>query len=274
MDQPKILVPTDFSDYAENALLHAVDAASSWNATIELVHLHSLDSDVEATSEKLAKLAEKYKDEKVPISCHCLPGKVMDIGQIAADRSAAFIFMGTSGPKGWENIFGARALKVSYQSPVPVIITHLSPVPKDIHVVVVPVDKDIADKQILNQVLRIGRFWKCEVSLVGAGYHDPGNKQRVLQNLHFAENYLSAAGIKHDTQVADAGEDYTDQLLKICRNKSANLIAFVAHKGTGIFNFGTSSFDEKLLVNPLKIPLLISTPNEEINRIDIFHVYH
>jgi nucleotide-binding universal stress UspA family protein len=269
----KILVPTDFGEYAENALLHALDAAKSWGASIDLVHFSNLDTNEDEAVEKLDALASKYADHEVTIIGHCIPGNVMDIGQIAAEREANFIFLGTSGPKGWENLFGARALKVCYQSPVPVIVTHLSPIPRKVHVVAVPVDKDVADKQILNQILRIGRFWKCEVVLIGAGYNDPGNKSRVHQNLQFAEKYLRSADIRHEVEMTDSESDYTDQLLKICRNKEANLIAFVAHKGTGIFNFGTSGFDEKLLTNPLKIPLLISTPNETLSRVDVFHVY-
>jgi hypothetical protein len=182
--------------------------------------------------------------------------------------------MGTASPRGWGNIFGPGALRVSYNSHIPVIVTHLSRIPTKVHTIAVPVDKDVEDKQILQQITRIAHFWKCEVLLIAAGYTDDFNKARVQRNTHFAEKYLSANHINSRTFETTAQENYSNQLLDICKEHRANLIAFIAKGGSGVFNFGTNSFDEKLLFNPLKIPVLISTPNEELNRVDIFHVYN
>jgi nucleotide-binding universal stress UspA family protein len=274
MENFTILVPTDFSAYTENALLHALDAGQNWHTGVLLLHL--IDNEVKRpdANMQLQALAEKYAGEGVPIKTCCEIGKVMDIGKIAEEKGAKFIFMGTASPRGWGNIFGPGALRVSYNSHIPVIVTHLSRIPKSVHTIAVPVDKDVEDKQILQQIVRIGQFWKCEVLLVSAGYNDDFNIARVQRNVQFAQKYLDAAGIKNEHLSTTPETDYSEQLLKICKHHDANLIAFIAKRGTGVFNFGTNSFDEKLLFNPLKIPVLISTPNEALNPVDIFHVYN
>ncbi len=274
MENFTILVPTDFSEYAENALLHALDAGKNWNTGILLLHLIDNSSQTEDALKKLNDWVQKYADEQVAIQPICEVGKVLDIGKIAENKGAQFIFMGTASPRGWGNIFGPGALRVSYNSHIPVIVTHLSRIPTKVHTIAVPVDKDVEDKQILQQITRIAHFWKCEVLLIAAGYTDDFNKARVQRNTHFAEKYLSANHINNRTFETTAQENYSNQLLDICKEHRANLIAFIAKGGSGVFNFGTNSFDEKLLFNPLKIPVLISTPNEELNRVDIFHVYN
>lgn len=274
MENFTILVPTDFSEFAENALLHALDAGKNWQTGVLLLHLVDAESKCAEATSKLEALAKKYSAELVPIKTVCEVGKVLEIGKIAENKGAKFIFMGTASARGWGNIFGPGALRVSYNSHIPVIVTHLSKIPKNIHTIAIPVDKDVEDKQILQQILRIAKFWKCEVLLISAGYNDEFNIARVQRNVLFAQKHLTAAGISNEHFETTATQDYSEQLLAICKNRSANLIAFIARGGTGVFNFGTNSFDEKLLFNPLKIPVLISTPNEDLNRVDVFHVYH
>jgi nucleotide-binding universal stress UspA family protein len=273
MNAHYILVPVDFTEYSENALLHAIEAGHSWKTGIQLLHLVKNEEDVEAGETKLLSLIQKHSDSDVPMIPHCMMGKPIEIGKIAEEKKAALVFMGTNGGKGWADFFGPGALRVSYESPVPIIITHLSPIPKDIKTVIVPIDRDVANKQILQQVVRIGKFWKCNVVLVAAGYDDEFHKNRVHRNLNFAKNYLADYHINTSEEHTYANLDYTDQILKISKNHKANLIAFIAKKGSGIFNFGTNGFDEKLLTNEMRTPILISTPNEEINGVDLFHVY-
>lgn len=134
----KILVPTDFSECADNAMSYALELAKNNNASIHILHTilptEGIDNNIyntlwindyiEAKKTAMSKWVEKYKDEKSPISYDCLVGfAVTTICDVAVEQGADLIVMGTTGASGLVgNILGSNASGVISNTDVPTLL--------------------------------------------------------------------------------------------------------------------------------------------------------
>lgn len=69
---PHILVPTDFSDGAENALAYAVQLAQRWHAPIRLVHAYEEPYDFAAQMENRVVAIQKNAKQKLKLEADAL----------------------------------------------------------------------------------------------------------------------------------------------------------------------------------------------------------
>jgi nucleotide-binding universal stress UspA family protein len=141
MNIKKILVPTDFSDTANNALLYAVDLAKQFDAQIELIHAvlvpvltargkiflpdqEVVDSKMSIAEELLNK-AKSFASEKSGIRINTdatLINWQLELGEAIHNRDGDIIIMGTTGASCLEKIFmGSNAARIVQNSPIPVL---------------------------------------------------------------------------------------------------------------------------------------------------------
>ena len=125
----KILFPTDFSEVATNAFVHALEFAKKMQG--ELVLLHSFElpiydnqyfpenynvlfdslqlSEFDMFKEeitKLRKIAEELKLDKIKMSHRLMDGNlIFNIKRAIKEDEIKFVIMGTSGTSGWEEFF-------------------------------------------------------------------------------------------------------------------------------------------------------------------------
>ena len=136
----KILVPTDFSEYADTALAYAVTLAAKLDATIHLVHAitvslgsfpeiglaqaaWAIETSTKNAQEALDKRSAQYGDQ-VPFAA-----SVIDVGDaretinsIAAAIGADLIVLGTHGRRGLRRmVLGSVAESVVRSAPCPVL---------------------------------------------------------------------------------------------------------------------------------------------------------
>jgi universal stress protein A len=139
MTIPKtILVPTDFSDYADQALEYAAALAARLDAKIHLVHAitvplngvremsHSSTLIESATKEAQAALderASRYRDRVAMAPVRVEIGDAREvIDQVAEKIGADLIAMGTHGRRGVKRVLlGSVAESVVRSAPCPVL---------------------------------------------------------------------------------------------------------------------------------------------------------
>jgi nucleotide-binding universal stress UspA family protein len=137
-----ILVPTDFSEAAENAALYALELASAYKKTkVILFHVYSVQaamSDIpvmpspfdqmEITYKGLLKeFEEKLKNTNTDVETELIvsPGFVVDeILYLLAKRRIDMVIMGVTGAGKNETIFGSNATSVLKEAKQPVLIIH------------------------------------------------------------------------------------------------------------------------------------------------------
>ncbi|HSY75762.1 MAG TPA: universal stress protein, partial [Bacteroidia bacterium] len=135
-----ILVPTDFSEAAENAAMYALELASAYTkAKVILYHAYSIPvaaadvplmpspfDEMELTSKELLKKFEgKLKTTGADIETEILtsPGFVVDeILYLLEKRKIDMIVMGVTGAGKNKNIFGSNATSIINKAKQPVFI--------------------------------------------------------------------------------------------------------------------------------------------------------
>ncbi|MCK6588757.1 MAG: universal stress protein [Polyangiaceae bacterium] len=135
----RILVPTDFSSFADQALEVAVRLVSDFNASLTLMHVWELPTYVYAEltyapidlltpvesaaraqlHEALAKLKKQVPDAKAVLHGGFPPEEIL---RGVGDANADLIVMGTHGRRGLSHLLlGSVAERVVRTSPVPVL---------------------------------------------------------------------------------------------------------------------------------------------------------
>lgn len=135
----KIIVPTDFSDGAFNALIHAVEMAKITDASIRVIHAYSMPSTGSAVmvdivdilkknaEEELDNLAVRVKQlesaKEIAITYHARHGAVVDvINRECEDENIDFVVMGTQGASGiTEKWLGSNTAAAARNIDVPLI---------------------------------------------------------------------------------------------------------------------------------------------------------
>ncbi len=132
----KIVYPTDFSSYSNQAYFHAVALAATHNATLSIVLVHTpeLEKSVPASHKGesreywLRQLKQIHPvDSSIPVDHHLLEGDpASEIVRFANNAHADLIVMGTHGRTGVERVLmGSVAEKVMHDAPCSVLVVKL-----------------------------------------------------------------------------------------------------------------------------------------------------
>lgn len=137
-----ILVPVDFSGYAEQALEYAIGLARKLSARLTLVHaismvpigvvdggstlpysyIQDLEAEVQRTMETYLQRVQQAGLEGTVLVLHGVP--FQSIVDTARDHNVDLIVMGTHGRTGLAHMFlGSVAEKVVRLAPCPVLVT-------------------------------------------------------------------------------------------------------------------------------------------------------
>jgi len=142
-----ILVPTDFSENAAQALAFAKEIARGTQASLHLLHIvepvvypadwsyaqvgfADIEQELQDNAEKeLATLAESLKAEGFNVVTAVARGRASDeICQYAGDNGVSILAIGTHGRSGLEHfLFGSTTERVLRKSPCPVLSVRLDP---------------------------------------------------------------------------------------------------------------------------------------------------
>jgi nucleotide-binding universal stress UspA family protein len=142
----KILLPTDFSDVANNAFVHALHLAKALESEIILLHTFEFpvidnqfytedymklfesielaqSDNFKREMENMNKIIKAENCETVKISHSLKDGDLlMNINEVCSNQNIDLIIMGTSGAEGWKLFFlGTNTTDVIAQSTIPVI---------------------------------------------------------------------------------------------------------------------------------------------------------
>jgi nucleotide-binding universal stress UspA family protein len=141
-----IVVPTDFSEFAEYAFTWALGIAADWKAKVVVVHavhpisylafpdsvyvpdLQKMEAEMIADAEKrLADFTAKKGSSPVPVETRVAVGEAMgEICQAATREHADLIVMGSHGRTGLSHVLlGSVAERIVRHAPCPVLVARL-----------------------------------------------------------------------------------------------------------------------------------------------------
>ncbi|PSP75476.1 universal stress protein [Halobacteriales archaeon QS_1_68_20] len=115
-----ILFPTDGSDGATAALDHAIDQASKYGATLDVLHVGDPESDGDAVE----AAAERARDAGLQVNTAVVQGTPHEvIADYVTDRGVDVVVMGSHGRRGLDRyLLGSVTERVLRTVDVPVLV--------------------------------------------------------------------------------------------------------------------------------------------------------
>ncbi len=261
-----IIVPTDFSSFADKALLYAVEIAKKTNSAVKLLHI-MLTPDktkLEATSEHInlsgyqdndyllnaVKGSRKNLDELIKrldyqnISYLITSGNIsQNIIDLAEKEDAGLIVMGTQGESGYDALFvGSNAEKVVRLADCPVITIRELPKGEGINKIVLACDLGKNEHNALNQIKDFQKIFGAELHLLYVNTpanftctHDLNARAAAFAKEHGIEHYQFH--IYCDYVEDDGINNFGDSI-------EADLIVMISHKRRGFSRLLAGSVSE------------------------------
>ncbi|CAN1512289.1 UspA Universal stress protein UspA and related nucleotide-binding proteins [Flavobacteriaceae bacterium] len=270
----KILFPTDFSEVANNAFIHALHFAKTVNAEMLLLHTFELPIvDNQFTPDnyytifdslqlaqfdmfkeeipKLRELAQKEKLENIKLSHKLMDGDLIySIKETIKEEKIDFIIMGTSGSSGWESFFiGSNTGAVLTTVDVPVLSVPLEAKFTKIEGIGFTTRFQDKDKGALLQVLKIAKKTKSIVKClyVKTSKSDISQAKIDQWKKEFENEPVQFSIINSDL--------VKETILDFVSHKSIDILAMITHKRNFFSELFNPSFTQKM-TNLSIVPVL------------------
>ncbi len=269
-----ILVPTDFSETADNALMQAIVLSKKTGAKIILLHVvesNLFASPIDMISlgymitqmtldskTNLKSLAARVKNEHdINIEYASFSGNVYEnIIQAVHLFDANLIVMGahgTSGIKEW--LFGSTAFSVVSNATIPVLTFNLNSNKSNFNKIVFPFNENLITLKKIEQVMVLAKIFNATIMLFGfTDSHLISNMSIMRIKGNNLQKILADEGISNSLTLLH-GDDYADEILKFSNSENADIITVVASKNHSADKDFKLKPDKKL-VNHSEIPVL------------------
>ncbi len=268
----KIIVPTDFSDGAYNALKHAVELANQFDAPIEVVHAFSMPTagstvmvDITDILEKNAKeeldsfskrVSESGLAEGVQISYSARHGAVVDVlGRISDADMSSLVVMGTHGASGFsEKWLGSNASAASKAVKIPLLIIPGKKAYKKIETVLFATDMKVMENDEPLKILsRMANAFGCEINFVHIAKTD-----EKVDNSAYKKQVSEFLDEKNQNFKIVQNNDIEVGISEAIKNAQPDLLVAVRHS-YGFFEGLFHSSVSQHIVNTSSIPVLVVT---------------
>ena len=270
----KILFPTDFSDVATNAFIHALEFAKIMNAEIVLLHTFELPvydnqffpenynvlfDSLQLTQfdmfkkeiPKLQAISEERNLNHIKMSHRLMDGTLLfNIKKAIEEENIDFIVMGTSGATGWEAFFlGTNTGNVLTAVDVPVLSVPSDSNFKKIEIIGFTTRYRAKDKKALKDVLKIAKKTKAKVKCLYVKTNDSDVSTATIKEWEeeFAGEPVLFSIIPSD--------DVQDTILDFVLFKDIDILAMITYKRNFFVELFKPSLTQKFS-NRLGIPVL------------------
>ncbi|MBR9844787.1 MAG: universal stress protein [Algicola sp.] len=268
----KILVPTDFSQEAENALKVAAQIARKHGSEIHLLHMLEIPmQDVDAVSAHVEvpevmffmKMAHKKFEEIMDsdylkdITVHEIvkpEASFNNVVDICREQGAQIIIMGSHGASGFKEMFvGSNAEKVVRNSDVPVLVIKNEHDEFSIDDFVFASDFKNDSKETYKQATEFATAFGAQIHLLMV--NTAGNFTTTKKANERINAFIEGYSFKNYTINIYNDDSVEKGILNFSKDIDADLIGISTHGRQGIAHFFNGSISEDL-VNHAKRPVI------------------
>jgi nucleotide-binding universal stress UspA family protein len=272
----KIIVPTDFSLQAENALKVSAQIAREHNCEIHLLHLLDLPLDLidpinegvgndlpealffmKLAHQRFTETFDKLKDDLKGVTVYetvefneAFEG-IMDITK---KHNCDLIVMGSSGAEGLKEMFvGSNTEKVVRHADVPVLVVKEMLDINTINTISFASSLKSSQKSTFSKALELAQSFNAQLKLVYINTPHSFKTTRHIHNLY--EEFIKDLNVDHVDFEIYADKTIEDGIRNFAEDKSVNMISISTHGRKGISHFFNGSLSENL-VNHSKRPVV------------------
>jgi len=262
-----VVIPTDFTEVAQNAIKFAVPFARATNAAVVLLHIVKTTAEIPAATEKVvAEAAVAAQEHGVETKGIVMEGSIFStIGEAVKDLDAGLVVMGTHGIRGMQKLTGSWALKVIVTSKVPVFCVQQSPKKATIEKIVFPVDFKRENREKLGWAYYVAKLFDSKVHV----FRTFPSKDKKLDhgektNMIFTEKFLRSKNVPYEVTVAESKGSFAKQTLKFAEQIDADLILITTTKGIARIDYVFGIVEEEIIANDAHIPIMCVNPRKGI----------
>ena len=219
-----ILVPTDFSEYANFAVETAMKLAKQFNATIHFLTVWDLPPNEALKHKKrlaLSTLKERYNSVEVPVKAVYLEGAlVKTIDEYVKRYSIDLVVMGSHGASGFsEVIIGSNTQKIVRSVHCPILVIKQTVENVDFQNIVFASDFSLKEKEVFKRFLEfINAFSNPKIHLVAVNTSSFFNQPEFLlrdamkQFKNMAGEIPCSTNIQYDFNVETGIEFFSKEI--------------------------------------------------------------
>lgn len=268
----RILVPTDFSEQAENALKVAAMLARKYNAEIYLLHMMEIPmqqidpgTSVSDVPEALFFMKLAHKKFEDLIESDYLEGLTVhetvkaditfnEIKDACKEFDIDLIVMGSHGASGLKEMFiGSNAEKVVRTSDVPVLVIKNQHASFNIRNFVFASDFKNDNKKTYEQAVKFAELFDARIHLLLV--NTANNFITTYESRTRINDFISGQNFENYTINVHNDTSVEQGILNFSAEIDADLIGISTHGRQGIAHFFNSSISEDL-VNHAKRPVI------------------
>lgn len=275
----KILFPTDFSEAATNAFVHALEFAKIVNAELILLHTFeipvydsqffpenyaSIYSSIELAKfemfkdeiPKLRTIAMERNLEDIVIKHRLMDGDLLyNLKNAVEEDKIDFVIMGTTGVSDWTKFFlGSNTSSVISGVEVPVLCVPVDAKFKKIKVVGFTTRYREKDKKELRKVLNIAKKTNAKVKSLYVKTSDSDVSESTVKEW---EKEFAGENVEF---LVLPGDEVKETILDFVLYKDIDILAMITHKRSFFESLFDSSFTKKIS-KQVPVPVLIMHEN-------------
>ena len=262
-----ILVPTDFSEVCANAINQAAGAAK--HLGYKLILLHVIDKNTKSFLKnegqqadyinlQLSNIAMDVKSSfGIEVEYIAKEGDIFTtIGEVATDKDASIMYLGTHGKVGMQKLTGSYALKVVTSSPVPVIVVQKRHFEGPYHQIVLPITSDSGIWEKTEWATHIAKQFKATIKIYQLGGEEIDKAVAGITG-HFHKH-----DVKYTIDVAPKAAGFSSQVIGFATANNADMIMIMTNPDKGFSTFILGSYDEEMIFNTSQIPVMCVNPRD------------
>ncbi len=268
-----IIVPFDFTQQSETALIHASKIASQSEDEVRILHiinnetptrLKKLGMERDGLENALKEVAMRNEEiQGIRTTYHAEEGSIFtSIGEYINDSGASLAVMGTHGVHGFQHIVGANALKVITSSTAPFVVVQKRKIDPDGYKrIVVPVDGNIKGKNKITAAIDLAKYFNSTIYIFEANSTDQFVMNRIAVNIQMIEGYISEHNIPFEHVKEEGKGSFAKQLIKYAAHIDGDLIVISSHSDNeGLMDFIFGNEEVQVLNNDPQIAVLCVNP--------------
>ncbi len=277
-----ILVPTDFSEIAHNALGHALKIADVYKNEITLLNIQDegglyglFVSDEkmglihEAVDMKMDKLIAESASSfpNVKINKRFETGKIYKvITEIAAKENFDSIVMGTNGASGLQQITGSNASRVINYAKVPVVVVKDQSISKSgYEKIILPIDLSRESRQKVTWAIHLAKRFNSLIHVIYENSSNPEVKGRIFAAVNQTQDILSENNANYILRGLDEDkypDSFAEDTLAYAAEVNADLIMIMTQQEKGFNEFLLGSYAQQIVNHSGKVPVMCINSNE------------
>ncbi|CAL2090947.1 universal stress protein [Tenacibaculum sp. 190524A05c] len=268
----RVLVPVDFSNQSENALITAANFAKKFDFELVILHMLEISNAVVTnnvtTKETIfyLKLIEKklnefldkdyLRDIKItPIIKHY---KIFsELNELYEEEKITFVMMGSQGATGFKELFiGSNAQKVIRNSDVPVLVIKNRPM-HTFENAIFACDFSEDSIDAYKKARKFAKRINCKMKMVYVNTPSKSFKSSAEMREIVREFFEKAGTSAHHIKDVQYISDYTIEsgIINFAQNHNADIIAMATHGRKGLAHFFDGSITEDV-ANHSPLPVL------------------